>query len=162
MPGRPHLSSEGRRVRILAGATGVVLFAACGASPVSISAPAPRDGQRVQCRHLLDALPSTVDEQHRRDISPSTAPAAAWGEPAIVLRCGVPRPGGLTAQSACYGVNGVGWYASQRTDGIVFTTVGRAVYVEVTVPHSYNPEADVLTDLSSAVKSSTRELRPCV
>ena len=33
--------------------------------------------------------------------------AAAWGDPAVVLRCGVPKPDALKRTSACFEVDGV-------------------------------------------------------
>lgn len=84
----------------------------------------------------------------------------AWGEPAIVLRCGVPKPAALTATSRCDEVDGVGWFAEQVPGGYRFTTIGRSVYVEVSVPSDYAPEANALVDLAPAV-SRTPVLTPC-
>jgi hypothetical protein len=37
-------------------------------------------------------LPEQVEGQQRRDVEPAGPLAAAWGDPAIVLRCGVGPP----------------------------------------------------------------------
>ncbi|HYT11081.1 MAG TPA: DUF3515 domain-containing protein, partial [Mycobacteriales bacterium] len=59
---------------------------------------------------------------------------AAWGEPAVVLRCGVTRPAALRADSQLLDINGVSWFAERRGGAEVFTTVDRPVYVEVSAP----------------------------
>jgi hypothetical protein len=114
------------------------------------------------CTGLLGALPATVDGQQRREVEPAGAQAAAWGDPAIVLRCGVPEPPALTPSSPCAEVNGVGWFAEQREDGYRFTTIGRAANVSVQVPYEYEPAADTLVDVASAVRRHVPEREPCV
>jgi hypothetical protein len=116
----------------------------------------------AQCRALVRELPDTVDGQTRRDVQPQQALAAAWGDPAIVLRCGVPAPGALTAASSCAEVNGVGWFAEQRADAWRFTTIGRSANVQVQVPYDYQPAADALVDLAADVREQVPEVQPCV
>lgn len=111
-------------------------------------------------------------ELARRDVEPAQAAAVAWGDPPIVLRCGVDRPRRLQPTSLCTVVNDVGWYAESEgrpLDGtvppqgpVVFTTVGRSPYIEVTVPT--NPDrnpVDPLTDVAAAVQAATEERLPC-
>ena len=121
----------------------------------------PTKGPR-ECDTLLAALPETVDRQSRRRVEPSSALAAAWGDPPIVLRCGVPRPRQLTAHSPCAEVNGVGWFAQEREDAYSFTTIGRTAFVQVEVPYEYQPAADSLVDVAAAVKRHIPETDPCV
>jgi hypothetical protein len=130
--------------------------------PVPVSAPNPTGAGRAECQHLVDELPTTVDGLDPRGISPARALARAWGSPPAVLRCGVPTPRGLTAVSRCTDVNGVGWFAAQGANAVVFTTIGRSVNVELTVPNEYRPQADALVDVATAVKRTTRDVRPCV
>jgi hypothetical protein len=130
---------------LLAGST-----AGCSRA-VEVDPPAPGPATEAVCARLLDDLPDTVDGQQRRDVSPPDALAAAWGDPAIVLRCGVSRPATLTPQAQLFEVNGVAWFPEQLTAGYVFTTYDRTAYVEVTVPDAYAPEVDALVDLTSAV-----------
>jgi hypothetical protein len=105
-------------------------------------------------------LPDTVLDGKRRKVSPGRF-IAAWGSPAISLRCGVDKPAGLTAASACFEVNGVGWYAEQAAAGYLFTTIGRIAYVEVGVPSRYAPEANALVDLAVVVSAHDPLLEPC-
>jgi Protein of unknown function (DUF3515) len=142
-------------------------------SAVTVTVPSSTsDAAAAQCRNVLERLPDRVAGQSTRYVQPADALAAAWGDPPIVLRCGVPHPAALRRDSACFVVNGVGWFAQQGgrpitgtkpvNGTVVFTTVGRSPYVEVSVPGDYQPAADALVDVSSAVSGSTTEQHPCV
>lgn len=109
------------------------------------------------CADLAGNLPDTVADQESRSTEPESPLTAAWGEPAIVLRCGVPRPAALTRTSQLVSVNGVDWFAEELTEGYVFSTYGRQVYVEVTVPDDYAPEIGPVTELSSSVAEAVPE-----
>jgi hypothetical protein len=107
------------------------------------------------CLALLARLPSELMGPAREvradsDGTPQRTPvseptvakyAAAWGSPAITLRCGVGRPAALTPSAQLIGVNGVEWVAaSSGTAGgtaTVWTTTSLPVNVEVTVPPKY-------------------------
>jgi Protein of unknown function (DUF3515) len=86
---------------------------------------------------------------------------AVWGDPAIGLRCGVPRPEVLSPGSEHYNptadaveVNGVDWLLEEREDGYRFTTTGRTAFVELTVPSAYAPEVGVLTHFATPVEQA--------
>ena len=102
----------------------------------------------------LIRLPQTVVGVTSRTTDPPSALTAAWGDPAITLRCGVPRPAGLQPTSQLISIDDVDWFAEELTAGYRFTTVGRAAYVEVTVPDDYKPEAAPVTELSAVVADS--------
>jgi len=115
----------------------------------------------------MDALPSKVDDLPRAEADAGDGFGAAWGDPAIELRCGVSRPKGLDAVAQCQTVNGVDWYIpesqqSGRPQRITMTTVGRAEYVEVRIPADYFPPANTMVDLAPAVKQAIRQVQPCV
>jgi hypothetical protein len=109
--------------------------------PVNASAPA--------CTTLATKLPKTLLHGQRRSTHPSSPALAAWGDPAIILRCGVDSPGATAAH--CETVNGIDWIVQDLSDGKGFTTFGRSPAVEVLVPKHYAPEEFALTGLSSAV-----------
>jgi hypothetical protein len=44
----------------------------------------------------------------------------------------------------------------------VFTTIGRAAYVELSVPAEYEPAADALVDVAAVVKAAVPQVQPCV
>jgi hypothetical protein len=94
------------------------------------------DGPAAGCGRLHDALPRSLDGRDRAGTRPSSTRTAAWGDPPVVLRCGVGRPAGLAATSQVVEVNGVEWYLTEPTPPYVFTAVGRGTYVQVRVPRS--------------------------
>ena len=63
--------------------------------------------------------------------------AAAWGEPAIVARCGLAPP--APTADLCIHVDGVDWISHRLSDGYAFTTYGRTPALEVLVPDRYAP-----------------------
>ncbi|NJQ02328.1 DUF3515 domain-containing protein [Streptomyces sp. PLAI1-29] len=141
-------------------ATAAVLLCATGCSGQSGSRPVPAPGPEAAklCRALQQELPERVDGLGRSSSGPASDYAADWGDPAVQLRCGVPRPGILVPDSEHYDptadgieVNGVLWLPERQPDGYRFTTTLRETYVEVTVPSEYAPEVNPLTDLADAV-----------
>lgn len=71
------------------------------------------------------------------------------------------KPADLTATSACFPVGDVDWLAETTADGFLFTTIGRQFYVSVEVPMDYDPAADALADLATAVKKHDPSVTPC-
>ncbi|SDS31164.1 Protein of unknown function [Friedmanniella luteola] len=136
-----------------------LLLSGC-AGAVQVPEPTPDPATRATCDAVLAALPDQVLESTTRPTRPGTL-SRAWGDPAIVLRCGVPAPPGLTATSECVEVDGVGWFREPADGGTLFTTIGRAAFVEVGVPAGYAPEVDVLVDLAAAVGAHDPLERPC-
>jgi hypothetical protein len=116
--------------------------------------PTPDASAAAACRQLAGAWPTTVLDHQAVDVSPSSALTHAWGDPAIVARCGVATPSALQPDSQLATVNGVDWLPEQTGDGYRFTTVGRVANVEVTVPDHYAPEATALVDLAAAIKQT--------
>lgn len=123
--------------------------------------PKPSGPAAAMCRSLHDELPGTVDGLARSANEPASEFTAAWGDPAVRLRCGVPRPAVLTPGNEDYNptadavdVNGVSWLLEKQDDGYRFTTTGRKTFVEVTVPGEYAPEVNALTDFAESVKGA--------
>ncbi|BCL27447.1 DUF3515 domain-containing protein [Streptomyces aurantiacus] len=145
----------------------VLLIAATGCSSADDGAPTsvPRPGTKATklCQKLDTSLPRKVDGLDRKDPEPRSALTAGWGSPAIILRCGVPRPAkmvdpkvadGNDPDAIGGGVNGVGWLMEKRDDGSTrFTSARRLAYVEVTVP-SGRDTSSVLVDLAGAIKKT--------
>jgi hypothetical protein len=149
------------RGRLTSGALLVVLtlLTACSGA-VALTEPQPDAADRATCTNLLEALPDQVLESTRRPTQPGVL-TRAWGDPPITLRCGVAAPPGLNPSSECLEVNGVGWFSEDAEGGVLFTTVGRAVFVEVGVPHAYAPEVGPLVDLAAAVSAHDPLVQPC-
>jgi hypothetical protein len=114
------------------------------------------DGPAVGCARLHAGLPSSLAGRDARDVTPASRRTAAWGSPAVTLRCGVQRPAGLHKSSQLVVVDGVGWYLLSDDAPYVFTAVDRITYVEVRVPRGV-PRSEAtapLADLAARLKSS--------
>jgi hypothetical protein len=121
---------------------------------VSLEPHVPLPGTGAACADLLAALPPVVDDAIRRDIEPAGAAAAAWGDPPVVLRCGVGLPPDYAPDEPLLELDGIAWFASPGVGGTFFTTVGQEPAVEVAVPDAYAPEAAVLLDLAPALSAA--------
>ena len=102
----------------------------------------------------MASLPDLLDGAESRDTDPPSDLTAAWGDPAITVRCGVPDPQALTPSAQLFTIDGVDWFPEQLDAGYVFTTYQRETNVEVSVPDAYNPESDPVTELSGSVKDT--------
>jgi hypothetical protein len=126
-------------------------------APVTVAAPPANPAAIGPCTKLLAVLPIALDGLPSRPALSSSTFAVAWGDPAIVLRCGVPRPSGLVPGSSAFttGVNGVFYWVDRDSvkGATVFTVIDRAVYIEVTVPSTYGggPLAPISTAVSKAL-----------
>jgi hypothetical protein len=160
--------SHARRAGSTSAAAALLVLSAAGCSftggsdgSLSLTVPKPTAEMATLCRALHKELPKTVEGLKRRTPKPASDLTAAWGDPAVKLRCGVDKPADLTPGTEHYDpyaasadINGVQWFPEQLDDGYRFTTVLRKAYVEVTVPGKYAPEVDPLVDLANAVKKS--------
>lgn len=136
-------------------------LAACasGSGAPDVAVPTPEGEAARACRALERALPERVVREERGTLDQDTPYAAVWGDPPIVLRCGVSPPARLTPGSAEYDptdadvaeLNGVAWLMEEEPDGFRFTTAQRTVYVEVTVPDAYAPDRNPLIDLAEPI-----------
>jgi hypothetical protein len=144
-------------VTALTGGAVWLLFHSGNAVAVGAPAAVPA-GAQTQCAALTKAAPGLVDGEQRRKTSPASPLTAAWGDPPITLRCGVPEPQILRPGSKNYDptaeegyFNGVAWLIEKTAGGYRFTAAQRAVYVEVDVPNAYIPQTSAVIDLSPAV-----------
>lgn len=148
---------RGRRLVAVAGPTLALLLAACG-GPVDVEVPELDAADARACAAFAADLPPTLAEQAAVAFEPSTAPAGAYGDPAIVVRCGVGVPEGFDLTSSCEIADGVGYYIpdeqyrDQALD-VTVTTAGYTPRVEVLVPAEYRPNAvaAVMTALAPVV-----------
>lgn len=128
------------------GILAALAFTLTGCSrPVAVQAPPTTE----ECEPALAAAPISVLGELQRETTPPDAAAIAWGDPPIVLACGVVREVPPNAQVV--EVNGVAWVAQTSDDGTVFTTLEAKPSLEVRVPGQYRPEIEVLTELAGVV-----------
>jgi hypothetical protein len=157
---RPVLRNAG----VVACVGAVLVLTGCGPDPVRIDSPELDGSEAADCRRLVDQLPERVEGQERRE--PSVAYGAAWGDPAIVLRCGVDEPAEFDELASCQIVNDVAWFIPEsqivgEPVDILMTTVGRSPNVEVALPEDYFPPATAMVELADAVGRTTTEVDPC-
>jgi Protein of unknown function (DUF3515) len=124
-----------------------LLAAGCSSDPPQIDAPDLSAADAEACRSLVDALPETLDGHARVDATGDTAYGAAWGDPAIVLTCGVGRPLDFNDSSTCVAVNSAGWYvpdeillSDDQTLDVTTTEMNHRPRVQLVVPGDYRPD----------------------
>ncbi|RNI23262.1 DUF3515 family protein [Flexivirga caeni] len=118
-----------------AGALGLtVSLAACGTGTVHAS-PADQAANPL-CVKASRQWPATVADQKSRAVSTKSDTVHAWGNPAIIARCGVTSPGPTTAP--CVTVDDIDWVGTKLSDGTRYITFGRSPALEVLVPTKYN------------------------
>jgi hypothetical protein len=129
-----------------------------GQGPVRVTgAPAPTGQQRTACDALLASLPPTLGGGlARREVSPVTAPVAAYGSAPAVLTCGASGVARSFRPDATLSVvDGVGWFAEESKDTVRFSTPTRSPQVVLTLPADVQA-FEVLVALAPAVRGHTR------
>ena len=104
---------------------------------VTVAAPpSPSVATQRACVAVLAKLPVQLGSLAPRRTDTDSSYVVAWGNPAIVLRCGVAKPVILGSPQAAQliDVNSVIWQPDPQKDRTVYTAVDRSVYIEVTVP----------------------------
>jgi hypothetical protein len=149
----------------VAGVVALLLATSTACGGVDIPATDVSGAQRTACERLVEALPDQVSDQPRRETD-GDALGGAWGDPAIVLRCGVGTPEGYNRFAACQTVNGLDWFVPDETSkdqslDVVMTTIGRRPAVEVRLPATYRPPVAAMVDLGEVIEQHTQVTRPC-
>lgn len=145
--GRARRGRLSRRVLVLLAVVAICCVAAAGyvvlrpRSPAVTAAPLAAD---PACARVAARWPERVAGQDRVDLADDVPAAAAWGDPAVVARCGVAPPPPTTRD--CISADGVDWVAtgSAADPVMVFVSYGRSPAIEVTVPAAYAPQPLVL------------------
>jgi hypothetical protein len=125
-----------------------------GTGPVTVSVPSVSPAVQRVCERLAADLPASIgDDLARRTTQPASPLVAAWGNPAVVLRCGVPVDPDFSAGDQVIEITRdgtVGWWANRKGDTAIWSTPRATVHVEVRIPSKYQG-ADILTPLTPAV-----------
>ncbi|GES32125.1 DUF3515 family protein [Streptomyces angustmyceticus] len=159
----PPSTRRSRRTRLLVGAAVVLAAAASVVAYESVSSPtfgldaAPGAGSAA-CARIADGYPDEIAGAGRT--STGLAGAAAWGDGAVVARCGLDKP--LPTKEACAQVDGVDWVwrTSPDDDGrTLLVTYGRSPAVEVRIDTRRAAPDAVLIDLSRLVKPLRQDHR---
>jgi hypothetical protein len=124
-----------------------VLSACTSAVEVTV----PGAGSGPQCAAAAALWPAEVSGMPRRDTDPDSPAVGAWGDPAVVARCGVAAPG--PTDTECLEVDGAWWIPQRLSDGTRFTSFGTQPAIEVLVPENYAPEGLLLPAFAAAAKA---------
>jgi hypothetical protein len=122
---------------------------------IKVAPPPPLSaGQQQACQELISALPTDLGDLPARPVDSPSPYVAAWGEPAVTLRCGVARPPSFVATADVQQINGVSWFAERRGPTTAWVVVDRPVYVEVLAPAAAAsaPVARLSTAVTAALK----------
>jgi len=134
---------------IIAGSALATLGSLSGCSrPVAVQAP-DISSTSGACEPILGAAPIRLLGELQRETTPADAAALAWGDPPIVLACGVQFD--VPPDAQILEVDDVAWVAQSDDAGTVFTTFEADPVIQVRVPAAYRPEVEALTELSALV-----------
>jgi hypothetical protein len=133
----------------------VLLTAACSTA-VEVQ-PAPHADDPA-CRSV--PWPGDVSGRTRVETTTTSASVAAWGDPAIIARCGFDEVPPTTED--CVTVDGVDWVVRALSTGSAATTFGTDPAIEVLVPQSYGPAPLQLPAFTAAARTLPRTDRRCI
>ena len=148
-------------------AAAALALTGCSGDPVEVSGPAPAGAAAEACQALVDAVPDTPGDQERREVE-GDGIGAAWGDPPVVLSCGVGVPEGFDEFSTCLEVDGVGWFVPPEQEAdlsvdVLLTAVGFEPRVSLLVPVELRggPSAALLTELAAPMKETLELVDAC-
>ena len=122
--------------------------------PLPIQVPPAPPEATAPCEAVMRALPLELAGEQSRPVDSDSPFVYAWGEPPVVLVCGVDRPAGWVVGASAIQINGVQWFVDTADpETTVWTTVDRPVYVEVALPASVDsaPVTALTTGLAQAL-----------
>lgn len=110
----------------------------------------PVQAEDPACTAASEHWPQEILDEAPRETEPSDPTVIAWGEPAIVARCGMPALD--PTENQCIVVNGIDWVAEDLGDGTSLTTFGRTPAIQVIVPEEHGPAPLLLPAFAEAAK----------
>lgn len=116
---------------------------------VRIPEPPSTAESRQLCSALTWSLPKRLGPLPARQVDGNTQVSAAWGDPPVILQCGLiaaPTPVGQLVT-----LDGVDWAPVTDKTVVTWTTIGRKATVRVVVPRKYDNQAPLLAHLSPAI-----------
>ena len=111
----------------------------------------------VSCAQVIAALPIEVGGQPARVTESDANNVAAWGDPPIVLTCGIELPVAYEQTSTLADVSGISWLPEPLENGTLFTTIGRNPRVQVAVPSWVQSPSSVLSELAPSLLTATQQ-----
>ena len=121
-----------------------IALSACS-RPVAVQAP----GTSAACESFLSAAPIRLLGELQRETTPKEAAAIVWGDPPIVLVCGIDHDAPPDAQVIT--IEDVDWVAEETDAGTVFTTLSLTPTIQMRVPVDYRPEIDAVVEIAPSL-----------
>jgi hypothetical protein len=109
----------------------------------------------ASCPAVMAGLPLELVGETSRRVDSDSPYAYAWGDPPVVLVCGVDRPEGWVVGVSAIQINGVQWFVDDSApDTTVWTTVDRPVHIEMQVPATVDsaPVTVLSTHIAAALE----------
>ena len=129
--------SGGEDPGTVAGVSGTPSSPRADLPPVEVDTPDVTPAAELACPVLMAQLPLELAGEPSRMVDSDSLFAYAWGDPAVVMVCGVAPAAGYVVGAATIVISGVEWFVdTSDPDVVVWTTVDRLVPVEVRVPAS--------------------------
>ena len=131
-----------------------------GGCSSAVEVGVPEDAGHEACTQAGAQWPDEVSgDLEPVETDPDDPAVAAWGDPAVIARCGMPALG--PTEDQCIVVDGVDWVAEELDDGTRLTAFGRDPAIEVIVPEEHGPAPLLLPAFSDAVKELPRNDYSC-
>lgn len=130
-----------------------------------VAAPQLTDRTATACAALVKALPDTILGVQAHSQVEGTQ--VQWGDPSLVLTCGVPQSSDVEAWSACSMLEGVQWYINpeqtQSADSdVTLETLGTDPVVRLDVPLDLRPRFDeVVAAVAPALLKNQKVINRC-
>jgi hypothetical protein len=140
----------------VATAAAVALLASCSRSSdrPAVAVTAVPTAAAEACTRFAARLPDDLgDGFPKRRTAPADPHVAAYGtDTVLTVRCGAPATAKYHRGDQLFTVNGVGWFADERGDAVVWSLPTSFVNVEVTIPKPVT--GDRLSLLTAAVRAA--------
>jgi hypothetical protein len=139
-------------VRLCGAATAAVLLACARSAAPPVAVTEVPTASAEACARFAARLPASLGKGlPRRKTAPEDPHVAAYGTPPVVVRCGAPPSAAYQRGDQLFTVNGVGWFAEERPDAVVWSLPRAFVNVSVTIPRRWT--GDRLALLTDAVRA---------
>lgn len=142
-------------------AAAALVFGLTACSSGAVDLALPEHAAESVCGDLpWPARTGPARDLQRRPVTVDSPAVAAWGDPAVIARCGLPPLAPTTLN--CVTVDDVDWVIRPLDDGHAFTTFGTDPAIEVLIPADYAPETMLLTDFAAAARKLPRTGHSCI
>lgn len=159
-----RLSSPARTLGLGLAALSPFLLSACGSTEV-VAAPVLAGGTATTCQQLIADLPQEILGVSMH--SSTNDSQVQWGDPSLMLTCGVPQSTDVEAWSACSVFDGVQWYINPKQtedpgSDVTLETLGTDPIVRLDVPRDVRSQFDaVVAEIAPALTEHLRVVNRC-